>query len=275
MTLTKTLTFDQPIIDIIATMEWTEQGGKLTGKLTCGQLDRKTYVAVNKALEAMGGKWDRKAQAHLFPTDPRPQVAGLLDNNTVTVEKDGYFPTPEPVALQMALLANLSRNHSILEPSAGTGELADVILRAEPLCDVYVIEKNEQRVKVLEGKGYNVIGRDFFEHNSLWYRIIQNPPFEDFQDIAHVRHAYECLAPGGRLVSVMSEGTFFRNGPAAEFREWLDELGGYVVDLPANAFKSSGTGVKTRLVVIDKSPEPVDAAPVVEGAWTQLMMEVA
>jgi len=255
MGLIKTLNFEQYIVDIIAAVEWTRQNNYTVGRLTCGRLERKTYAAVNKALEAMGGKWNRKMQAHLFSTDPRLQVAGLLNNGGITVEKEGYFPTPEPIALQMILLANLS-HHNILEPSAGTGELADVIRRTSPYCDIYVIEKNEQRIQILRDKGYQVIGVDFFEHNEMWERIIQNPPFEEFRDIAHVRHAYECLAPGGRLVSVMSEGAFFRNGLAAEFRDWLDKRGGYDVDLPAGAFKTSGTGVKARLVTIDKPQQP-------------------
>lgn len=33
-------------------------------------LDRKTYLEVNGALEAFGGKWNRKAGAHVFLTDP-------------------------------------------------------------------------------------------------------------------------------------------------------------------------------------------------------------
>jgi hypothetical protein len=278
--LTKTLSFEQPILDIIAAMEWTELDGKIAGKLTCGQLDRATYVATNKALEAMGGKWNRKAQAHLFPTDPRPNVEGLLGDGSLTVEKDGYFVTPEPIGTQMAQLANLRIGLNVLEPSAGTGELVEAILETEPLCIIAAIEKNSQRAEVLDKKGYNLIGHDFFEHQGTWDRIIQNPPFEEFQDIAHVRHAYDCLAPGGRLVSVMSEGTFFRNGPAAKFRDWLDEAGGWDVDLPADAFKSSGTGVKTRLVVIDKpvyaeaepgpEPRPVYVATEPDGVQVQL-----
>lgn len=35
-------------------------------------LDRKLYQAVNKALESAGGRWNKKAQAHLFKGDPRP-----------------------------------------------------------------------------------------------------------------------------------------------------------------------------------------------------------
>ena len=30
------------------------------------QLDRKLYVKTNKVLEAAGGKWNRKARAHVF-----------------------------------------------------------------------------------------------------------------------------------------------------------------------------------------------------------------
>ena len=34
--------------------------------LPLGQLDRKTYSAVNKCLEAIGGKWSRKEKGHIF-----------------------------------------------------------------------------------------------------------------------------------------------------------------------------------------------------------------
>jgi len=81
--------------------------------------------------------------------------------------------------------------------------------------------------------------------------IIMNPPFEHAQDIQHVQHAYQFLAEGGTLVSIMSEGTFFREN-AQDFRGWLNELSGYDEDLPAGAFKESGTNVKTRIVVINK-----------------------
>lgn len=38
------------------------------------QLDRKLYEAVNKALEAAGGRWNKKAKAHVFKGDPRPYL---------------------------------------------------------------------------------------------------------------------------------------------------------------------------------------------------------
>ncbi|MBU2249744.1 MAG: hypothetical protein KKD77_23560 [Gammaproteobacteria bacterium] len=51
----------------------------------------------------------------------------------------------------------------------------------------------------------------------------------------------------------MSEGSFFRQDKrAADFRAWLDLVGGSNEELPADAFKESGTSVRTRLVVIRK-----------------------
>ena len=62
------------------------------------QLDRKTYTEVNKVLENMGGKWNRKAKAHVFAEDD--DVAEMLENVLLTQEvKDlkreyQFFPTP-------------------------------------------------------------------------------------------------------------------------------------------------------------------------------------
>lgn len=70
------------------------------------QLDRKTYTEVNKVLENMGGKWNRKAKAHVFAEDD--DVAEMLENVLLTQEvKDlkreyQFFPTPRAVAKRCA-----------------------------------------------------------------------------------------------------------------------------------------------------------------------------
>lgn len=44
-----------------------------------GQLDRKLYMAVNKVLENMGGKWNRKAKGHVFANgDPAEMLEVVL-----------------------------------------------------------------------------------------------------------------------------------------------------------------------------------------------------
>lgn len=84
-----------------------------------------------------------------------------------------------------------------------------------------------------------------------------NPPFERLQDIDHVRHAYEHLNPGGKLVSIMSESPFFNSRTkGAEFREWFEQVGGYSQKVEPGAFNGADsekkTGVSCRIIVIEK-----------------------
>jgi hypothetical protein len=251
--LTKTLKFDNDVLEVVRAMEWNETG--TLGKLI-GQLDRKLYEKVNKAIEAMGGKWNRSAKAHVFKSDPRPQVEGLLTNGALTVERDGFFETPEAVVLQMLDLVPLPDFRCrVLEPEAGRGAILRVLLAHDAHHIYYAIEKNEQRTTELreDFPSVNVACGDFLQCRFHFDRIYMNPPFEEMQDVDHVRHAYDLLLGDGALVSVMSESPFFRTDrKATAFREWLDEVGGYSVELPEGAFKESGTGVRARLVVIRK-----------------------
>jgi hypothetical protein len=62
------------------------------------QLDRTTYIQVNRALEAAGGRWNRREQAHLFPGDAALIVARLRAEQSVVPERtvQQFFPTPGP-----------------------------------------------------------------------------------------------------------------------------------------------------------------------------------
>lgn len=245
---TKTLKFDGDVLNVIHTIEW-QDGGKL-GVLTCGQLARDLYLRMDKALKAMGGKWNRKKGGHVFSMDPRPQIEGFIENGTLTVERDGFFETPPEIMDRMIEL--VYPGGRVLEPSAGLGAIADNL--PIPKNQIFCIEKNEQRAKVLSEKGYNVRCGDFLEYNpphDEFDTIFMNPPFEEGQDIDHVSHAYRRLAPGGNMVSVMSEGPFFRSDKkAVAFRNWLEKIDGKSYKLPPQSFKGSGTGANARLIVI-------------------------
>jgi hypothetical protein len=146
----------------------------------------------------------------------------------------------------------------VLEPSAGKGNIADVIQERFPEAVLEVAEWNYNLREILKLKGYTVIGSDCFELKEPVYDVIvANPPVEDLADIEHVRHYFSLLKPGGVLVSVISESPFFRKEKRAEeFREWLNE-NGYDVDVEPGAFKDAerSTGVKVRYVVLEKSNE--------------------
>jgi hypothetical protein len=167
-----------------------------------------------------------------------------------------YFPTPAPVVAQMIKAARIWPDMTILEPSAGSGNIADAIFAEEPSVKIDVIEINSRLQELLKLKGYNLIDSDFAEAAiapESYDRILMNPPFERQQDIDHVRKAYGLVKTGGVLVSIMGPSWEFRSDrKSVEFREWLSTKDATWENLPEGSFKASGTGVGTRLVVIHK-----------------------
>jgi len=174
----------------------------------------------------------------------------------------GFFSTPRAVAVQMVRLARLEPGDVVLEPSAGGGAIADVIRELHPGVTLHCIEWNVSLQELLRAKGHNVVADDFLTHSvDGWDAIIQNPPFENGQDVAHVKYAYRLLAGGGRLVSVVSEGCFFNTAKKyQEFRDWLELAGYEQVNLPADAFRESGSGAKARIIVIERTRQLADSA---------------
>ena len=166
----------------------------------------------------------------------------------------GYFPTPAPVVSAMLDRAQLEPGLTILEPSAGSGNIADAVRAKLPNAEIYCFELNPRLAQILKLKGHHIDGDDFMADEPIariFDRILMNPPFEKQADIDHVRKAHRLLKPGGLLISVMAPGFEFRQDrKSSDFRAWLDEMGGTWEDLPAESFKASGTGVGTKLVTI-------------------------
>jgi len=202
----------------------------------------KTLTAVNNALETK-----------------------KLERSLVGINIPGYFPTPKELAAELVSQAGIGEGMRILEPSAGKGDILDAISRERGERDlksltVDAVEINGTLCAVLEKKGYEVVQGDFLEHDfhERYDRIIMNPPFENGQDIEHVRRAYELLKPGGRVAAIMSEGPFFRGDKKAEeFRDWLEMHGGQTARNTDGAFYDSDrpTGVATRIVVITRQED--------------------
>jgi len=185
----------------------------------------------------------------------------------------GFFPTPRSVITKMLERADIKSTDRVLEPSAGKGDLADAMVAAGAgkgqKGNVDIVEFNSELAKILIDKGYDVTHRDFLEYSVEGYdKIVMNPPFEKGQDIKHVQHAYRLLKPGGRVVSIMSEGPFFREDyESRSFRSWLEEVDGTSEKLPEGSFKEHElrkTGVVSRIVVIDKPKAEEAPAPAAE-----------
>lgn len=191
-----------------------------------------------------------------------------------------FFPTPKETAQRMVAEAGIEPGMTVLEPSAGNGNIAEAIRAAGVNPDV--VEQSSKLREILEAKGFNLAGRDFMDVTDGQYdRIVMNPPFSNGQDAEHIRHAYELLKPGGKLVAIAGEGIFFRNdAKATAFREWLDEHGGTSEKLPEGTFKDSSlmatTGVNARMVIVEKPGEsaPEETQPEAVGsAFSRLMAD--
>lgn len=215
----------------------------------------KTKSAAEAALSRYGGTMIQSAVDIANgkpPEDPKAKTLRDLDRELIGCKIPGFFITPKNIAAQVVELADIREGMEVLEPSAGRGDIAELVNHGSKLT---CIEYQQKLAGILELKGFNTICGDFLEHTGVYDRICQNPPFERGQDISHTLHAYQLLKSGGRLVSILGEGAFFRNDKVAtDFRDWLEERGAEVIDLPAGAFQGTitSTGVKARIVVIDK-----------------------
>ena len=225
-----------------------------------GQLDRKLYTDTNKVLEAAGGKWNRAKKAHLFDGDAADAIESVILTGEVVSKKQefGYFPTPVAIVDQLIDLARIKPGMTVLEPSAGRGAIAGPIAALGAHVDCIEIQRDNALAISDANIGRDLAVADFLtvEPHAEYDRVVMNPPFARQADIAHVQHALAFLKPGGRLVAVMSNGVTFRgNKTTTAFRELFLDNGGYFLDLPDDAFKESGTGVRTVIAVWAGNPE--------------------
>lgn len=220
------------------------------------ELTRQQYVAVNKAIEAAGGRWSRKDRAHIFSKDARQALAHVLAGNDLTKprslkkELQAYF-SPPPVVARVMERACIRAGQRVLEPSAGNGALAIAAAMAGGHVKCHDIDPDH--VRTLQAVGLDATCADFLAIAPVaaYDRVIMNPPFHGDADMDHVRHALRFLKRHGRLVSVMSPGFKFRQSKKAKaFRELLGITPHLEEDLPENSFKVSGTTVSTVLLTM-------------------------
>lgn len=239
--------------DVLAVLSRAETNGNAL--VLIGQLDRLMYERTNKVLEAAGGKWNRKAKAHIFDDEAANRVDQIILSGEVEVPKDefNFFPSPPDVVARLMELADVSHGMRVLEPSAGKGAIAYACADAGATVDCY--ELMEANFVALAGdmRLGSVRNMDFLAQapEASYDRVVMNPPFAKQADIRHVLHATRFLRPGGLLVSVMAASVAFRgNKLTQDFRDLIRERGGDIEALPEGAFKASGTMVRSVIVTI-------------------------
>jgi len=219
------------------------------------------YADVRKALLNAGAKY--KKNTFVFPSDAQPYIDRLCGGEKVNIKKEfQFFATPAHLADKLVEAANIRVGDTILEPSAGQGAILEAIFRAPvsfsypvDYCELMNTNRSVLEAKIDSGIRAQYVGEDFLllDGNYKWDRIIANPPFSKNQDIDHVRHMWDCLAPGGRIVTIASKHWQFASGKKEkEFKRWLDAIGAEVTDIEAGMFNESGTKVATCMIIINK-----------------------
>ena len=124
-----------------------------------------------------------------------------------------FYPTPIGVIHKMLAGINLREMHTILEPSAGKGDIAEAI--REKISNTQdnmrqrtdVVEIDDNLRHILKGKGFRVIHDDFLtlETFKAYDLIVMNPPFSNGDK--HLLKALEMQKDGGKIVCLLNAET--------------------------------------------------------------------
>lgn len=229
------------------------------------QLDRKLYLALDKLLQALGGKWSRKDKAHVFDTDAAELIDTFLltrlipENRVVDPQKTfGFFQTPPALARQLVRLIDLKPDMHIMEPNAGGGRLIDAVLEITGAPHLLTgVEIQPALVEALRKRypACTIHEGDFLsvEPTPIFDAAVLNPPFAGSADVRHVLQAMQWLRRGGQLAAILSAGVQFRTGKLYDQLRALQSSGSLLIPNPPESFKAEGTGVQTVMLTLRKA----------------------
>lgn len=177
-----------------------------------------------------------------------------------------FFPTPQALAGKMlAKVRNLERIQTVLEPSAGLGDLAAVVKKA--VCnrrrrysgdtlDIDVIEIDSNLQKILSAnEDYKLVHNDFLSYSShkRYDLIAMNPPFS--KGAEHLLKAMDMQRKtGGQIVCLLNAETI-RN-PYTKVRQQLHlELlrmgrANFSVEFVSNAFSKAKRATDVEVAIV-------------------------
>ena len=149
--------------------------------------------------------------------------------------------------------AKVQPHHRVLEPSAGTGDLASAIALITNRIDCFEINLGLQTALTLQG--FNLIGSNFLASppQPIYDRVLTNPPFSNNGVNLHTRHAFKFLKPGGKLVTLAHHYSLKPSQSDKQFFTWLKKHQAKFLNL-GQAFKNSDrqTNALIQLIAIDK-----------------------
>lgn len=187
----------------------------------------------------------------------------------MNIFKKGFYPTPKELIDKMLNGIDFRYVNRVLEPSAGTGNLADEVwkrmwslrnnkyygsFRDDFNNYVDCVEIEPDFRQFLTGKGHNVVADDFlaYEPDIFYDLIVMNPPFE--AGAKHLLHALDIQERnGGYVVALLNASTLENlcNNERLVLKSRLLEYGADISFID-NSFVSADrpTGVRVALIKV-------------------------
>lgn len=197
-----------------------------------------------------------------------------------------FYPTPEALAEHLLKDIKWRNIESVLEPSAGRGDLAHYVAgklfqkarnysahdeytwkEAIKSADIDCIEIDPVLRNTLEGNGYRVIHDNFltYETQKRYHLIVMNPPFDN--GAAHLLKALELMQRGGTICCILNAETL-KNTYSIQRQELATKLKEYNADIEfvpkAFADAERKTDVDVALIRVTIPPARVDSTIVDE-----------
>lgn len=132
-------------------------------------------------------------------------------------ENRDFYPTPKNLIDKMLCDLDFSVIKSILEPSAGKGDIVEALKKKEEIrsygrikyqFDIDCIEADQNLQHILKGKNFRVVYNDFLTYSTMkeYDLIIMNPPFSN--GCKHLLKALEMQQRnGGAVVCLLNAET--------------------------------------------------------------------
>lgn len=203
------------------------------------------------------------------------------------------FSTPPTEALLVVNAAALCAGMRVLEPSAGTGNIA--VLARLTGADIDTNEIDPRRRSLLELQGFTPTAFDAERLDNLlppdkyYDAVVMNPPFSATGGrvkghstafgARHVEQALRRLKPGGRLVAIVGRGMALDR---PKFRAWWARIEGRFrvranIGIDGAVYAKFGTSFDHQIIVIDNDGPTANESAIITGrglslhqAWERL-----